>query len=261
MVKIFFFIIIILLYTGSSDLQINTGTPNIFIPTISFLWNDWENWSKKHVPYIGEDVVLSSGSIVQLYNPGISTIVGKINIANSCVFTINSEFISKNITTLAGSLIIFADVQLNKIYLNNSLIWIMNNASLYCDDYLLLNNKDIIIAGPYTFSNIYSIVINYGKLLILQNTRLFIKDYFQMPNSILTLYYNSTINDIGFLYGNSLNIFGKILLECSVQIKIKKQCIPIISAIYSLHLDTPIVDICKYMTKYMINNNTALACF
>lgn len=259
--SLFLIIIFVLLLIESFSSPINSKKTNIFIPTVSFFWNDWENWSEGHVPYIDENVELSSGSIVQLYSPGISTIVGMLNITDGCVFTVYSELFSKNTTTIAGSLLMFANVQINNFYLDNGLIWIMNNASLHSDQIISLKNNDLIIVGPQTISNIYSIVINNSKLILLQKTKLFIKDYLQTFNGTLVTHYNSTINDIGLLRGETLSFFGKIFLDCDMQIKIKNKCLPIISATNLLHIYVPIVDVCGYMIKYLLNNNTITACF
>ena len=243
-------------------INISNHTPNVFIPIVSFFWSDRENWSKGHVPYLGEDVELSPDSVVQLYNPGCTTVVGKLNITEGSVLTIFSELTSINTTSIVGTLIMFKTINISEISLNNGLIWILNNASIYSEKNIILGINDTIIVGTLTTSNIYATIINKGKLLILEDTKLYIRKYLQTISGALYIHYNSTVTNIGFLYGQSLTIYGKIFIDCEMQINIKHNiCVPIVQSINSLHVSTPITDTCGYMTNYSVTNNTILACF
>ena len=233
--------------------------PNVFSVTVSFFWHDAANWSLGHVPYPNEDVELSLGSDVQLYDSG-STIVKNINITNGCILSVYSKLVAKNMTN-SGSLLMFDDIIVDKIVLNNGLIWIMNDANIDATETIILNAKDIILVGPQTKSNINSMILNNGKMVLLQDTKLYANNYIQPKNGLLELHYNSTVTDIATLTSKHILIIGKIFLVCTRKIHPAFMCVPIIKGIYSIRVSSQIVDTCDYMKKYLIVGNILDACF
>ena len=273
--RIIILIVTFIIFTGYNGC-------NIFSEVTSPYWNDWENWSKGRTPYIGEDVELSPGNFVILFNPGYTTVIGKLNITIGCIFSVYSKLTTQDTITIVGTIIIFDNINVANFDINCELIWIMNNANINVSRYIILNNNDSIIVGPdnselfdriyfesdisiresQNMSNIFGTVINNsGHLIILQNTKLYIETYLQALSGVLHLHYNSTVTDIGCLYGNSLSVLGKIILICEMKINVEHICVPIISGIQKTHIFIPITDNCGYMKYYSIINNTISACF
>lgn len=255
------FILIILFITC-----ISASETNIYTETTSILWSDPNNWSLGHVPYVYDNVILSPGSVVVLFDPNVCVAVRQLNVTSGCVLNLFSNLTIKNTTLISGSVIVFDMFNTSKIEFNNGLIWLSNNANVVVEHPAILHANDIIIAGPCSTQNNCRLlfngqILNHGNIIILENTTLYVDDYTQSHLGLLYLHYNITANNIGTLNGMIIFVFGEILLispNCNYH---KISCVPIISADgYVIVTNLPI-DICHHLTYFNTNGTTSIACF
>lgn len=225
---------------------------NIFSNIVSDSWNDWANWSDGHVPYFDENVILSSNTIVEIFNTS-AIFLNNLKIKSGCVFTIYSQLYVNGSMTLSGSALIFNNLYATKILMNNGLLWLFNNANIYVDNPIFLGTNDMISNNLESFSHIYGSIINEnGTIELLPNSSLAIDNLNHMINGTLSAHYNTFYSSIGSLIGSTINIMGPITLKCNFQKNISRECKTIIMAKKYLNVQNneKIIDSCNNLEKY-----------
>lgn len=235
---------------------------NIFSNKISFSWHDSENWSNGSPPYLHDDVEISKNSMVILYYKNETTMVNNIIVSKNVIFEIYSPLKINNNFVITGEVKIFYDLFVNYVILKSGMVWLMNDANIYCKFPIIVGNNDYFLIGPYTKSYIGTTIENYGNLTILPNSKLSVDVLNNQNFGQLNIYYGSSYNDShDVLISKLIYLKNKMTLSC-VGEKYPNSCVPlVVSNNIAINENFSVIDTCNNLKNYTISNNQLIVCF
>lgn len=261
-IKIFFIYILPIIF-----FSLYICETNIYVSKRSVSWKDPNNWSLNRTPIISDNVIISQGSEIILFNPYNITIVNNIIIENGCIFYSYSVLEISSTMINRGTFITSFALISEELILLNGKIWIIDGY-ITVKKQLNIGLNDSIIMGPCIYNicgtYIYSNVVNNGTIIIFPNIIGITNNYTQTDSGKLYLQYNRTINSVGSLIGRYLHISGNVYITPIECIKTPKyDCVVILSSAKKyLKVKHNPQNNCTKIKKYIISDNTDMAiCF
>lgn len=232
---------------------------NIFNNVISYSWDESLNWSKGHVPYPDENILLDKGSIVEIFH---ETSINNLNIGVECIFIVHSSIKIFENMILNGSILISEQINVQKIIMNNGLLWLLNNSIIRVQYPIILNQNDSIINDPNSVTYINGSVINNDGIIKLSLNSVLIIDYLNQINGKLILFYNISYSDIAVVKGSKMYIRGEIIIKCFIKNNnILHECKTIIITEKYLNIEiNKIIDSCHHPNRYIVSKSSIKIC-
>jgi hypothetical protein len=199
---------------------------NIFISQES----DWCNpsyWSLNRIPNDSDTVIIRNKVVIIVALNDI-TIKNLIIEENTIFSTYNTLNIIENCIVKDSVFMLFNNVFTSVIQTNNSVIWLMNNASLSTNKNIIINLNDNYIIGESSISSIKRGLTNEGTLTITKCSTLSVPHYNQTKSGSTIIYYDSILKT-GNMIAKNIDMIGQLEIKQYGDTPIKNisSCIPI----------------------------------